>query len=230
MYDQERMHLKQTFRLSSSSNDVAHTSAHGATNPLGRIRIEMEDSYRRSDVQTIILRAGDFIDTEASGNWLDKVMLPGLARGKFTYPGRPDVPHAWAYLPDLARAAVELAESRRELDQFTDVPFDGYTLTGQQICDMLADLTQTRLRLRPVPWWAIRAASPVWPMGRCLQEMRYLWDLPHRLDGSRLAQLCPLFRPTPVGEALAVASAPFRPQGTQPPQRVSSCRSTQTSL
>jgi len=67
---------------------------HTACNPLGKIRIDLEQSYRDSGVQTIVLRAGDFIDTEASGNWFDKVMAPTLPRGKLTYPGRIDIPHA----------------------------------------------------------------------------------------------------------------------------------------
>jgi hypothetical protein len=32
-----------------------------------------------------------------------------MPRGVVTYPGRLDVPHAWAYLPDLARAFVAIA-------------------------------------------------------------------------------------------------------------------------
>ncbi|MCF6316055.1 MAG: hypothetical protein L3J30_07185 [Marinosulfonomonas sp.] len=48
---------------------------------MGRIRTEMEAAYRDSGVRTIILRAGDFIDTQASGNWFDKVMTPKLDKG-----------------------------------------------------------------------------------------------------------------------------------------------------
>lgn len=61
---------------------------HAAQNPLGRLRIGMEESYRRSRAQTVVLRAGDFIDTEASGNWLDRMMLPGLPKGRLACPGR----------------------------------------------------------------------------------------------------------------------------------------------
>ncbi len=75
---------------------------HRAQNPLGRIRIDMEAAYRASSVRTIILRAGDFIDTQASGNWFDMMMIPKLGKGRFIYPGNPDIAHAWAWLPDLA--------------------------------------------------------------------------------------------------------------------------------
>ena len=85
---------------------------HAARNGLGRIRAEMEAGYRASGVRTIVLRAGDFLDTRGSGNWFDLVMTKQVASGRFVYPGATDVPHAWAYLPDLARAAVQLAAMR----------------------------------------------------------------------------------------------------------------------
>jgi len=81
-----------------------------------------------------VLRAGNFLDTEPSGNWFDMVITAKTGKGKFIYPGNPDVNHAWSWLPDLARAAVDLAEMRDDLPTFADVPFAGYTLTGRELC------------------------------------------------------------------------------------------------
>ncbi|MEX0348031.1 MAG: NAD-dependent epimerase/dehydratase family protein [Paracoccaceae bacterium] len=183
---------------------------HRATNPLGRIRIGMEEAYRRAGVKTLILRAGDFIDTEPSGDWLDKVMLAGLQRGRFTYPGDPDQLHAWAYLPDMARAAVALAEMRDQLAPFEDVPFPGYTLTGRALCQAVASAQGAPLRLRRFNWLPVRLLSPFWKMGRHLIEMRYLWSKPHMLDGTRFAALLPDFEATPLTDALtrALSSMP----------------------
>lgn len=178
-------------------------SAHAATNPLGLIRARMEDAYRSSGVRTILLRAGDFIDTERSGNWFDAVMTKKLGRGTFVYPGDPDIDHAWAYLPDVARAAVALAEKRDALDRFTDVPFPGYTLSGHQMADAIAAVSGARIDLTKMSWWPVSLARPVWPMGRCLNEMRYLWNVPHSLDGTRFRALLPGFRDTPFMQALA---------------------------
>jgi nucleoside-diphosphate-sugar epimerase len=178
---------------------------HRATNPLGRTRIEMEEAYRASGVQTLILRAGDFIDTMPSGNWFDKVMLAGLGRGRFTYPGDPDQPHAWAFLPDLARAAVALAEMRARLDRFEDVPFPGYTLTGQSLAQAVEKAHGAPLRLHRFNWLAVRLLTPVWKIGRHLIEMRYLWSKPHALDGTRFATLLPDFEITPLDAALSTA-------------------------
>ena len=67
---------------SGSGPLLDETTPHKAANPLGRIRIEMEAAYRSSGVRTILLRAGDFIDTAASGNWLDSVILAKAGTGR----------------------------------------------------------------------------------------------------------------------------------------------------
>ena len=167
-----------------------------AQNPLGRVRIEMEERYRAAGVPTIILRAGDFIDTEAGGNWFEGFITSKARKGVITAPGNAEIPHAWAYLPDMARAAVMLAECRERLAPFEEVLFPGFTLSLREVQDLTARALDRKMRLRRFPWWMIRLAAPVWPMGRHLLEMRYLWNMPHRLDGARLAALLPKFRGT----------------------------------
>ncbi len=194
--------------------DVAHpwseNSPHRAVNPLGRLRIDMEAAYAREGVKTIILRAGDFLDTELSGNWFDQVMIKSLGKGRFVYPGNPDIPHAWAFLPDLTRAAVGLANMREQLQDFADIPFPGYTMTGSMISDQLQTIVGKPVQLRRMNWLPLQIAKPFWPMGRCLLEMRYLWNTPHSLDGTLFSSLLPEFQPTPVEDALRMAAG-FNP-------------------
>ena len=183
------------------------TTPHLAQNPLGRIRIDLEAAYRDSGVRTILLRAGDFIDTEASGNWFDMILTSKLAKGIFRYPGQVNIPHAWAYLPDLTRAAVALAEMRDSLNRFEEVAFPGYTLSGQELTDALSDVSGVTLRLQQVSWLPFRLLSPVWKMAACLLEMRYLWNTPHALARDRFDTLLPDFKETPIADALRKAIA-----------------------
>lgn len=191
---------------------------HAATNPLGRIRAEMEAAYRNSKARVLILRAGDFLDTEASGNWFDKIMVAGLDKGRFVYPGPTDVPHAWAYLPDMARAAALLAERADELPRFTDLPFPGYTLTGQELHAQVNAAAPGTVKLRQMSWLPLRLAGLFWPMGRKLVEMSYLWSKPHHLDGAAFDRLLPEFRPTPLTGAIA-ASIEHKVHPDQPVRR-----------
>lgn len=174
---------------------------HLATNPLARTRIEMETAYRDAGVPTILLRAGDFIDTRPSRNWFDLVVGDDL----ISYPGRLDAAHAWAFLPDLARAATDLAAQRDSLDLFEEVPFPGYTLTGSDLATAVGRATDRVPRVKQMTWLPLQLAQPFWPMAKGLLEMRYLWNKAHRLDGTRFATLLPDFAPTPLTEALATA-------------------------
>jgi nucleoside-diphosphate-sugar epimerase len=198
---------------------LTEDTPHAATNPLGRLRIEMEDRLRASGLPVVLLRAGDFIDTEASGNWFDRVLLGKLAKGRLVYPGDLDAAHAWAFLPDLARAAVALAE-RGAPEGFEEVLYPGHTLTGRELLAHVRVAAGRDVRLAPFAWWQLRLARPVWPMAGGLLEMRYLWSMPHRLYAAGFDRRVPGFRPTPAEEAVAAAvRAVMRPanvRGDQP--------------
>ncbi len=183
---------------------------HGANNALGRIRRDMEEAYRAAGVQTIVLRAGDFIDTEASGNWFDKIIVPRVHSGRITYPGPLDAAHAWAYLPDMARAAVGLCEMRDTLPVFADIPYAGYTLSGAELAQALGVAVGRDVTAKRMAWWPIRMAGLVSPMMRALTEMRYLWRKPHRIDPRPMDRLLPGHVQTPLVAALtrAVPKAP----------------------
>jgi len=185
------------------------STPHAPNTSKGRIRAEMEARYRdaaASGLRVILLRAGDFIDTRATGNWLDMVIVKPLAKGRISYPGRPDIPHAWSYLPDLGRAAAALAEMRHDLPAFADISFPGYTLTGQEIADSLSRSTGRSISVKRMPWLPLKLAGLVWKTGRALVEMRYLWETPHALAPCRFNALLPAFRETEIDAALAEAS------------------------
>lgn len=173
----------------------------------GRIREEIEAAYRASTVQTIVLRAGDFLDTEASGNWFDKVIAASLAKEVLTYPGRVDIPHAWAFLPDMALAAVALVEKREKLPAFADIPYAGLTLSAQEMATALSDATGTPVRVKRMARFPIIALSPFWSMARYLVAMRYLWNRPHGLDPAPLSALLPEHRDSSAQAALRAAVA-----------------------
>jgi len=181
--------------------DVPHRAAH----PLGRIRCEMEDAYRAAGVPTILLRAGDFLDDRASGNWFDLVIAKPIRKGRISYPGATDIPHAWAWLPDVAAAMVGLAEKRAKLPRFADLAFPGYTLTGEELAAACGKAVGHEVAAKRMTWLPMYLARPFWKEARYLLEMRYLWNTPHRLDGSALDALLPDRPQTPTVSALARA-------------------------
>jgi nucleoside-diphosphate-sugar epimerase len=180
----------------------------------GRIRIDMEAELQaRADIgrlRGVVLRAGDFYGS-GTGSWFDLVIAKNLRQGKLVYPGPLDVPHAWAYLPDLARAMVALAgqsASGKLPHAFSRFHFEGHTLTGAQ-CLAAVERAATALGLQPsggfqrggMPWGLIRAGGLVWPQWRELAEMAYLWTVPHALSGKTLNDCLGLRPSTPVDTA-----------------------------
>lgn len=175
------------------------------TTQYGELRVDMEAAYRREGVRTIVLRAGDFIDTKASGNWFDMVITKPVARGAIRYPRALNIKHAWAFLPDMARAAVMLAEKRHMLDVFEDIPFAGFVMTGHDLASGLASALDRPIDAKKMAWLPLQMARPFWKGAKPLNALRYLWDTPHELDGTKLTKLLPEFRLTDLSEALRLA-------------------------
>ncbi|SPF81119.1 epimerase [Pseudoprimorskyibacter insulae] len=183
---------------------LTEATPHRPSNILCQIRQDMEETFRASGVPIILIRAGDFLDTEQSGNWFDSVMIKLLPKA-LTYPGNPDIPHSWAFLPDVAQVMVQLANRRSELPRFAEFGFEGYTITGRELAAALGRVTGNVVKLRPFAWWQISLASPFWKMARYLKMMRYLWDTPHSIDGGALHSVLPLVDVTPLDQALSQA-------------------------
>ncbi len=179
---------------------------HAPTTRKGRLRVEMERAYAEAeDVRTIILRAGDFIEREKTGNWFDSQISKNLARGKVMYPGPLDRPHAWAYLPDMARAMAALAAKRDSFASFEEFGFPGYGLTGRELIEAMELVTGATLNVHGLPWPLLHLLGLVMPQMREVAEMAYLWDVPHAIDGTKLSAVLPNFRATPLPVALADA-------------------------
>lgn len=157
------------------------------------IRIAMEDLFRglaeTRGIQTVVLRAGDFYGGTRPGSWLDLIILAKLRKDIFTWPGPMHLPHAFAYLPDLGRVFVALAERRGELGKFERFHFEGHTLTGEEMKQAAEAAVGRKLKRAGVPWVLLRAVGLVSPMMREIAIMSYLWRTPHSLDGGRLREV-----------------------------------------
>lgn len=163
------------------------------TTPKGRQRAAMEAELRARTARGlngVVIRAGDFFGS-GRGSWLDQAIVKNIGKGPLVYPGPLDVPHAWAYLPDLTRAFVAVANKAPR--GFTRLQFEGYTLTGRELLAHL-ELAADSLGLRPqkgwrhggMPWGLIRAVGTVYPLWREVARMSYLWCVPHAIDGGAL--------------------------------------------
>ncbi len=169
----------------------------------GKIREDAERAYKASGVQTILLRAGDFIDPSAGAeDVLRLVVLRAIKKGKLTLPGAAHVSHAYCYLPDWARAAVQLADKRAELSRFEDIPLGGYDFTLAELKSELEEVTGATLKTTKFPWWVFKCLSPFWELARELSEMRYLWNVSHELGTEKFDQILPDFQRTDLSTVM----------------------------
>jgi nucleoside-diphosphate-sugar epimerase len=177
------------------------------TSHKGRLRVAMEQRLREATergMRAIVLRAGDYFG-HGRGSWFDLVIAREIGRGRVTYPGPLDTMHEWTYLPDLARAFVQLAERRAGLPGYASFGFAGHAVTGTELTAAMAAATQRRLAVKRMSWWLIRTVGRLSPMGRELAEIEYLWRVPHRISGDALAAVIGPIPHTPLHDAVAAA-------------------------
>ena len=159
----------------------------------GKIRVEMEKSYAAAGVQTILLRAGNFIDPTGNGDIMSVAMMRSIRKGKLTSLGDPTAMQAYCYVPDWARAAVMLAQKRNQLNTFEDIPFPGHAFTSNQLHAEIEQHLGRAITLTAFPWWVMKLLSPVWELAREFSEMRYIYAMPHQLSAEKFTKILPEF-------------------------------------
>lgn len=178
---------------------------HRSTSRKGRIRAEMEARYREASAfgqRTILLRGGDFLLPEAPQMLMNRVILGKVSNGIVTTLGDPDALHAYAYLPDMARAAVGLTALGQALPIYADIPFAGHASTISDLAARISRLSGRPMRIKSFPLWLFTVTSPVWELARELREMLYLYDHPHSLDPAPLRRWLPDWQDTTLDEVI----------------------------
>ncbi|MER8949268.1 SDR family oxidoreductase [Mesorhizobium sp. M0701] len=188
---------------------IAEDTPFRPTTEKGRIRVAMEDLFRREAdagrVRTILLRAGDFFGGTGSGSWFDLVVAAKMTKGVYTAPGPVDLVHEWAYLPDLAKTFVGLADNLDKLGFYEALNFPGHAVTDLQLKAAAEKALGRSLKLTSMPWWVLRAGSPFVAMWREIVSMSYLRFEPHRLVSGRLESVIGTIPHTPLENAVSEA-------------------------
>ena len=159
----------------------------------GAIRVDMErrlEQAAQEGVRSLILRCGDFFGPHAGNNWFAVMVKPGKPVRSVTYPGRRDLRHNWAYLPDVGETVARLLERESDLAVFERFHFAGHWVDGHTMADAIRHAVgNPQLSVRSFPWWLVTLASPFVTLFRELREMHYLWQQPLQLDNRKLVSL-----------------------------------------
>lgn len=176
-----------------------------------RVRVEqgLEAAANRGDIQVLILRAGEFYGPGSSNDWFDLAMMTGVRKGVVRTMGYRGVPHAWAYLPDLARAFEALASLRSSLKGFDRFHFAGHYVTPAEMQAALEAASPVPIKVRPFLMPLLVVGGWFDPILRETAKMRYIWKNPMELKDERLDELLGSGFATPFEVAVKATARPF---------------------
>jgi len=139
-------------------------------------------------VRVAALRAPDFYGPGVTQSHLGELAFGALADGKrATLIAPPDMPHDFAYVPDIARAVLSLLDASDDaFGQAWHMPC-APTRTPREILQLGADALPVKLRITALPLWLLPVIGIGSPMMREMAEMRFQWDRPYRVDAAKFA-------------------------------------------
>ena len=148
-----------------------------------------QKAARAGKVRWAALRAPDFYGPGVRNSHMGDTGLVQVAAGKTAQLlMSPDLPHAFAYVPDIGRAVVSLLEADDSaFNQVWHVPC-AQAKTPREMLQMGADAVGQKLKVMALPGWMLQAMGLVAPMMRELSEMRFTWNRPYHVDATKFAR------------------------------------------
>ncbi len=176
-----------------------------------------QQAAREGRVRWATLRAPDFYGPGVRNSHMGDSGLARIAQGKAAQVlMSPDMPHAFAYVPDIGRAAVTLLDAPDDaFNQVWHVPC-AQAKSARAMLQIGADAAGVKLKMMAMPTLMLRALGMFAPMMRELIEMRFTWNRPYHVDATKFARrFWSDATPFEVGIPATVRS--FRPEITQSP-------------
>jgi len=159
-------------------------------------------------VKVTALRAPDFYGPGVAQSHLGDLAFGNMVKGKKPMLViNPDQPHAFAYVPDIARGVVSLLNAPNEdFGQAWHIP-SAPMRTTREILAMGAKATGQKLAITAIPMWLLPVMGLFMPLLKEMVEMRFQWDRPYDVDGSKFSRrFWSDFTPLEAGVAETVKS------------------------
>ncbi|GAB2694387.1 NAD-dependent epimerase/dehydratase family protein [Nocardia thraciensis] len=164
------------------------------------VRVALLRAREASPTPTVSVAASDFIGPHVRMSHAGERMVPNILAGKtIQIFGKPDVPHSFTYMPDLAAAMISAAADRTLWNSFLHAP-TAPAVTMRELVATLAAAAGVRTpKVLALPGWVLRTAGLTNGMMRELAEMNYQFERPFELDSSASEHRLGL-HPTPLDE------------------------------
>jgi nucleoside-diphosphate-sugar epimerase len=148
-----------------------------------------QQAAREGRVRWAALRAPDFYGPGVRNSHMGDSGLARVAQGKAAQVlMAPEMPHAFAYVPDIARAVVTLLDAPDDaFNQTWHVPC-AKAKSPREMLQMGADAAGVKLKMMVMPPLMLRLLGVFAPMVREMIEMRFTWNRPYHVDATKFAR------------------------------------------
>jgi nucleoside-diphosphate-sugar epimerase len=196
---------------------------YAATNRKGTARAKMATRLlkadRAGDVRVAIGRGSDFFGPGATDTVVGERFFGRIVVGKpAEVYGRLDLPHSFTYVPDFARALIELGRHEDACGRAWHVP-TAPAGTMLALAEAAAVAAGTPPRTRTVGKMTLRLAGLFIPEAREAIEMAYEFEEPYLLDDSAIRAAYGLTH-TPLEESIPATVAWFAEEARGEEERV----------
>jgi nucleoside-diphosphate-sugar epimerase len=148
-----------------------------------------QKAAREGRVKWAALRPPDFYGPGVRVSHMGDTGLAAVAQGKTAMMMlTPDLPHDFAYVPDIGRAAVSLLDAPDDaFNQAWHVPC-APALTPKAMLEMGADAAGVKLKTMVLPHILLQLLVPFSSMMREFAEMSFTWTRPYHVDATKFAR------------------------------------------
>ncbi len=174
----------------------------------GELRARMAEAvmaaHERGDVQATALRSADYYGPGVLNSAMGERVLGNLVLGKKAQiMGSLHVPHSWAYIEDVGKAAAILGTREEALGKVWITPH-APACTQREIVEMICSNLGIRPRTMVVSPMMIRLAGLLDPNARAFGEMMYMFTEPCVVTSRQFQETFGL-HPTPVEQGIRAA-------------------------
>ena len=172
------------------------------------VRAEITRMWMNSGVRVAALRAPDFYGPGVTLSHLGDGGFAAIAKDKRAMLiSPPDMPHDFAYVPDIARAIVSLLDAGDDAyGQVWHMPC-APTRTPREILNLGAASIGVKTKISGMPLWLLPIIGLGIPMLREFREMRFQLDRPYRINADKFAKrFWSDVTPFEIGAPIAAAS------------------------
>lgn len=176
-----------------------------ATTPKARLRGQMwADAlalHEAGRIRVVEVRGSDYVGPRVApqSGHVSRVAAKALQGETVWVVGRPDVPHSFTDVRDVARAVVTLAAEPSSWGRVWHAPTNPARTQAETLADVAGAVGRRTGAVRGTPRAVLRVGGLVVPMLRELQETEYQFTRPYVLDSGAIAAAYGL-EPTPWAE------------------------------